>query len=164
MPPKFYEELCRFFTVDDNHSPSRLLTFDYDTGLPIQRPIADLYLQALNSVRYCPKTTQQPLSLKPLFRLELNPFFYPNIDSITSQPLPDRGYPWTIIPHPTITQLSLECVYTRDQVTNEVYVQHYQVTPQPIDTYQLKPTKRNNNSKGSTKYACTKDTSAIIKC
>ena len=35
-PPKFYDELRRFFTNNVNHSPIGLPTFDYDTGLPVQ--------------------------------------------------------------------------------------------------------------------------------
>ncbi len=99
-----------------------------------------------------------------MLRLESNPYFFPNIDTILTQPLPARDFPWTIISHPITTQSSLGRIYTRDNITHEVYVQHYIVTPQPIDTYQLKFTKRNANSKGTTKYTCTMDTSAIIKC
>ncbi len=45
-----------------------------------------------------------------------------------------------------------------------IYVQHYTVIPNPIDSYLLKNTKRNLESKSAAKYATTTDTSTIIKC
>jgi len=69
-----------------------------------------------------------------------------------------------ILLHPTINQLILGQVYTRDMVTNVVYVQHYQMTDRPIEFYTLKSTRYNSTSKGIPKYASTMDTSTIIKC
>jgi len=68
-----------------------------------------------------------------------------------------------IILHPVINQLALGRVYTRKLVNQELYVQHYQVAVELIESYQLKPTSRNLSSKGSTKYTCTTDTSTISK-
>ena len=55
-------------------------------------------------------------------------------------------------------------MYTRDQATSEIYVQHYKVVVEPIESYRLKPTRCNLDSKGSKKYSSTTDSSAIIKC
>jgi len=43
-------------------------------------------------------------------------------------------------------------------------VQHYKVTPEPVDSYPLKNTKHNLHSQDASKYATTTNTSAIIKC
>ncbi len=52
----------------------------------------------------------------------------------------------------------------RDPVTKELFIQHFQVVENSIDSYLLKNTKRNQESKGMTKYNTTTATSAIIKC
>jgi len=69
-----------------------------------------------------------------------------------------------IITHPTTNQLALGRVYMRNPTTQDLYIQHYQVTSDLIDSYQLKNTKRNLSSKGFTKHSSTTDTSVIIKC
>ena len=60
--------------------------------------------------------------------------------------------------------MTLGRVYTRNPVNKDLYVQHYQVALDPIDSYRLKDTRRNNEAKGSHKYVSTTATSAIIKC
>jgi len=58
----------------------------------------------------------------------------------------------------------LDRVFTRDPVNQVIYVQHYTVVTDPIDSYRLKNTKYNLKAKGAPKYATTTDTSAIVKC
>ena len=60
--------------------------------------------------------------------------------------------------------MTLGRVYMRNLISKELYVQHYQVALDPIDTYRLKDIRRNNAAKGTTKYVSTTATSAIIKC
>ena len=61
-------------------------------------------------------------------------------------------------------QLTIGRVYTRDPDQKELYLQYYQIASEPIDSYSLKNTRRNQTSKGPTKYTSTTETSAIIKC
>ena len=69
-----------------------------------------------------------------------------------------------LITHPTTQQLTLGRVYTHDLATSKIYVHHYNVVVMPLDSYCLKPTRCNLDSKGSNKYSSTTASSAIIKC
>ena len=60
--------------------------------------------------------------------------------------------------------MTLGRVYMRNLISKELYVQHYQVVLNPIDSYCLKDTQRNTAAKGNNKYVSTTATSAIIKC
>jgi len=78
--------------------------------------------------------------------------------------IPQKGYFWTIVTHPTTQQLTAGRVYTRDPALNELYIQYYKVVKEPIKSYCLKNTSRNLNAKGFSKYTSTTAISAIIKC
>ncbi|SRR6266498_306253 len=61
-------------------------------------------------------------------------------------------------------QLTIGRVYTCDLALNELYIQHYKVIVEPIESYCLKNTRHNLNAKSSKKYSSTMATYAIIKC
>ncbi len=163
-PPNFFKELQKLFTSSASLGPQHLIDFDQDTGLPIPRPTADLYDHAIRTIQHQPKVDHQPLPLCPQLRLKHNPYYYPTEALSTDQVFPLHGYPWTILPNPITSQLMLGRVFTRDPVNQVLYVQHYTVVTDNIDSYQLKNTKRNIEAKGAPKYAATTDTSAIVKC
>ena len=69
-----------------------------------------------------------------------------------------------MIPHPTTNELTLGRVYTRDRNSNQLYVQHYVIVTEPIDSHSLKNTHRNADAKGNVKYSTTRSASAIKQC
>jgi len=86
--------------------------YDQDTGQPLKRPEADLYLQALNSVVSCNPTPTPPLFLPPYLRLESNPDYLSVATTTKDLSTPITGYYWTILPHPTTRQFTIGRVYT----------------------------------------------------
>ncbi len=143
---------------------ARLLPeYDHDTGRPIERPEAALYTQALNSVTSGYPTNSTPFFLPSYLSIESNPL-YPSVSpSEVNRILPDTGYYWLVLPHPSTAHTTIGRIYTRDATTNEGFLQHYKIVTEPFETFQLKNTKRNLASKGKDKYASTTNTSAIIK-
>ena len=104
-----------YTTLAATSHPS-LIDFDHDIGLPIPRPTKDIYDQAILSVQQRPKVTHQPLLLNPQLRIATNSFYFSSDALCTTQIFPTRGYPWTILPHPTTAHIALRRVYTRDLV------------------------------------------------
>ncbi len=98
-----------------------------------------------------------------MYRLSSNPSYFLTDLSANLTAVSDKGYFFTLATHPVTNQSTIGQVYTRDLATNELFIQHFLVAPNPIDTYQLKNHKRNLASKGHAKYACTTKTSAITQ-
>jgi len=146
---------------DNYHIP--LAEIDQDTGCPISRPTNDLFRQVFASTQRNIPSVPSSLVLKSYFHLESNTQYFQPTSYIPLTAIPKQGYCWTIIPYPSTNQLALGRVYTRDPATKEIYVQYYQVAVKPIDSYRLKHSRRNLDFKGSHKYNCTTDTSAIVK-
>ena len=162
-PPKFYRTLQSMLTQDLIREARLLPEYDHDTGRPIERPGAALYTQALNSVTSGYPTNSTPFFLPSYLSIESNPL-YPSVSpSEVNRILPDTGYYWLVLPHPSTAHTTIGRIYTRDATTNEGFLQHYKIVTEPFETFQLKNTKRNLASKGKDKYASTTNTSAIIK-
>ena len=162
--PKFYQALSQIVTNEQGCRPNGLTNYDYDAGRILKCPSADLYLQALQSVPLQDTAMTHTAYLKPLVQLDKNPYYSTSHAASVPLSLLERGYPWAILPHPVTDQLTIGRVYTRNLDTNEAYMQHYMVAPNPIDTYPLKSTRRNSASKGAVKYSNTVATSAILAC
>ena len=91
-PPKFYQELQRFF-IDEQAIHSVLLAkVNQDTGLPITHPTKDLFQQItiLNSR----STNKDPSSLilKPYYRLDSNIQYFQQASHTPLTAIPEIGY------------------------------------------------------------------------
>ena len=137
---------------------------DQDTGLSSVRPTDVILQQSLTSRNDGRKSASSSSMLKSYYQLDSNPLYIPRSLQTQNPPLPAKGYFWMFITHPVTKQLTIGRVYTRDPANDEFYIQHYLVASDPIESYSLKNTKQNQNTQGSSKYKCTTDTSAIIKC
>ncbi len=137
---------------------------DQDIGLLIERPTKDLFQQITTLNIRSSSNTPSSLIMKPYYRLTSNIQYFSQDSHTPLTALPKTGYCWTIVSHPMTQQLTLGRVYTCDQATSKIYVQHYKVVVEPIESYHLKSTRHNLNSKGAKKYSSTTDSSAIIQC
>jgi len=91
-PPKFYQELQRFFIDEQEIHTIPLAEVDQDTGLPITRPTNDLYHQitTLNIRRV--SNAPSSLILKPYYRLDSNIQYFQQASHPPLSAIPKIGY------------------------------------------------------------------------
>jgi len=160
----FYKALINIVTEGFDHAPYQVPDPDHGTVLTTQYTNYTLQNAAFQFMTNATPQLLRPILLKEPYRTTPHHFYQHNQTNIPPTNFPLTGYPYIMIPHPYTNDLTLGRVHARDLTTHRLFIQHYVIVTEPIDSHPLKNTHRNAAAKGHIKYSTTRSASAIKQC